>query len=213
MTGRTRTVLGEEGRVRADAGFTLMEVMITVACVGVLAMVAVPRLQGSLLEARLNAAKPALMEIAARQRMAKLETGSYCCSGNNVTSEDTLATALAASLADSGDFCFMVVTKVANFAAGAVTSGTGATEFEVWGVLRGSTGTDLSPTASNGLACSPVSTSGTKATPTGWVRASTSGLAGRAGKAVLLRYPPPANGALSGLLWQDGISVSNALAP
>ena len=213
MKGQVRGLRKAEARGRADAGFTLMEVMITVACVGILAAIAVPRLQGSLLEARLNAAKPYLMEIAARQRMAKLETGSYCCSGGNVTSEDTLATALPASLSDAGDFCFMVVTASANFAAGAVTSGAGATEFEVWGVLR-ATGADLSPKASNNLTCSPVSTAGTKGAPTGWVRASTqTTLAGRAGKAVLLRYPPPANGALLGYVWQDGISTTNALLP
>lgn len=212
MTGRAQGMRRMRARGRADAGFTLMEVMITVACVGILAAVAAPRLQGNLLEARLNAAKPYLMEIAARQRMAKLETGSYCCSGGNVTSEDTLAAALPASLSDAGDFCFMVVTNPTSFAAGAVTSGTGLTEFEVWGVLRGNTGVagDMSPTASNSLPCVPASN---KAAPTGWVRASNSGQRGRARQAVLLRYPPPANGTLSGYVWQDGFSVTNALLP
>jgi len=66
-------------RPKSDQGFTLIEVMITVACVMVLGAMALPALRGFVLESRLNGAKPYLMEIAAKERMYKIETGKYCC--------------------------------------------------------------------------------------------------------------------------------------
>lgn len=207
-----------------QGGFTLVELMVTVACITILGALAVPRLQGYLLEARLNAAKPYLMEIAARQRMYKVETGSYCCGTYDGSSEDKLISALPASLADIGDFCFVFVCPTAgNGCTGTSASstiivpGTTAPEFEVWAILRNTTGT-TSVAGPGTSSCTPATA---KTGPSGWVRASNSGLAGRAGQAIALRYPPPTNGrtASNGAWhavpfdWQDGITVSDALSP
>jgi hypothetical protein len=59
-----------------------------------------------------------------------------------------------------------------------------------------------------------------QAATTGWVSASTSGLPGREGRAVVYRYPPPPNGrdTVAGansvrFTWAEGMSTTHALVP
>lgn len=210
----------------SEGGFTLIEVMATVLCVTILAALAVPKMSGYIRQSRLEAAKPYLMQIAARQRMFKIENGQYCCtvSGSNTnTNENTLTASLGVTLSDIGDFCFVFVCRSTTLCQstsgpGFITASGTAPEFEVWAILQD---------ASGGVAPGPGATSCTPATgkvaATGWVAPSTSTAAGRAGQAVVLRYPPPANGpgnagafsphtALT-YSWTDGFSSTDAMFP
>ncbi len=206
----------------AEAGFTLVELMVTITCIIVLSAMAVPKFTGYIRQARLESAKPYLMQIAAKQRMFKIETGQYCCSagGNN---EDTLTTNLGISLSDTGDFCFVFICQSAMLCQtvsgpGYITSSGTAPEFEVWAILQDASGTRAS--GPSGISCTPAAG---KAAATGWIAASTSSSAGRAGQVVVLRYPPPLNGlgnagAFSphtGITfnWTDGFSNSDAMFP
>ena len=211
-------------RTASDSGFTLIELMTTIACMLILGAIAVPRLQGYVLQSRLNAAKPYLMEIAAKQRMYKAETGGYCCSGYNLD-EQTLANGLGLSLIDNGDFCFVFICQSTTLCA--QTSGPGwivappagptnTPDFEIWAILQATGPKTNGPGNTN---CAPLPG---KASPTGWVNlSSATTLAGRAGEAVALRYPPPANGFSTSVGtyhavlfdWRDGVSLSDAMSP
>lgn len=210
----------------SDAGFTLVELMVTVTCILVLSALAVPKFSGYIRQARLEAAKPYLMQIAARQRMFKLEIGQYCCtnSGSNSNSnENTLATNLGVSLGDVGDFCFVFICQSSTLCqstsgTGFITSSGTAPDFEVWGILQDASGTTAS--GPGGTSCTP---STAKIAATGWIAPSGSTSAGRAGQVVVLRYPPPLNGQgntgsfspHTGLTfnWMDGFSISDAMFP
>ncbi len=209
-------------RPASDAGFTLIELMVTVTCVLVLAAAALPRMQGFLLQGQLEAAKPYLAQIAAKQRMYKIETGTYCCTGYALD-ENTLSAGLGLTLTDNGDFCFVFVCQSTTLCPQATgpgfivptSAGVGsAPDFEVWAILQSSATTAPGP---SGTACS---TATGKASPTGWAHPAGSGLAGTAGEAVALRYPPPANG-MGGIgayhavtfQWHDGVTISDAQFP
>ena len=200
--------------------------MIAVACVMILGALAMPKLSGYVLEARLNGAKPYLMEIAAKQRMYKIETGKYCCSGATGLDENTLNSNLGLSLANAGDFCFAFICRDSTLCEATVTTSfisttvapTAQPEFEVWAILRDSTAASIA--GPGGAMCTVMTT---KQPPTGWVQpASLTSAAGRAGQAVALRFQPPQNGRTSSPTgsyhavtfdWRDGMSLSDALSP
>lgn len=202
----------------SDDGFTLIELMVAVACITVLSALAVPRLQGYVLEARLNGAKPYLMEIAARQRMYKTETGKYCCTGYTGFAENTLISLLPSSISEAGDFCFVFICKdtiLCEIATGGnFIDSSSKPDFEVWALLRAAASTSVT---GNGVSCAVATT---KAAATGWVRPVSNNAAGRVGQAVVLRYPPPANGPggvaplrTVRMEWRDGVSLTDALLP
>ena len=58
-------------------GFTLIELMITVAIIGILAVIAYPAYLDQIRKARRAEAQTALMNIAARQQQMLLDTRSY----------------------------------------------------------------------------------------------------------------------------------------
>ena len=207
---------------RKEAGFTLIELMTTIACATILAAIAVPRLSGYVRQARLEAAKPYLAQIAARERMYRIETGSYCCTASG-TNENTLVSGLGVTLADTGDFCFVFICQSNTVCQS--TSGPGfisptsppatAPDFEVWAILQdGVAGNDSGP---GSTACTPATG---KVPTSGAMAPATSASAGRGGQVVVMRYPPPPNGLGANgtyhavpMDWRDGFSVSDAMSP
>ena len=205
-----------------DGGFTLVELMVTVTCMVALAAIAVPRMTGYMLGGRLDSANATLSQIAAKQRMYKISNGSYCCTTYK-GDENVLQNGLGLSLADNGDYCFVFVCQSTTLCPqasgpGFISTASGAPasqpDFEVWAILQAATGTTAGPGSTQCTAAAG------KAASTGFAAASASGVAGRAGQVVALRYPPPVNGpGNTGSYhavtfdWHDGISKSDALFP
>ncbi len=75
--------------VRAPRGFTLIEVMITVAIVAILSAIALPAYTAYVQRSRVPPALDALSALATRMEQRFQDTGSYTC---------------PATLADAGDF-------------------------------------------------------------------------------------------------------------
>jgi prepilin-type N-terminal cleavage/methylation domain-containing protein len=205
---------------RNQHGFTLLELMVVVTIIGILAAVAVPVYLGYVQEARLNEAKPYLLDIASKERTYKIRNGVYCCSGD-IFDESVTGPGLGVDLNSTGNFCFVVICRDAAICGGTTAknfiataeAGDPAIEFEVWAILRGSTGTTLA--GPQGASCKMDSA---KLTSTGWVAPANSGAAAREGRVVVFRYPPPPNGrdtvtGQDGLRfsWVEGTSVTHAL--
>lgn len=207
----------------SDQGFTLIELMTVVAIVVTLGLIAAPRMNLYALQGRLQAAKPYLMELAAKERMYFIETGRYCCTAYDGSSEDILVSSLGVTLADTGDFCFIFVCQSSSLCEKPSSSpswivqqqGT-APDFEVWALLRSAGGGVTGPGSTN---CNPAQN---KVSPQGWVNPNNATtLPGRAGEVVALRYPPPTNGQSSSVGtyhaiyfdWRDGFTSSDAMYP
>ena len=216
-----------------QSGWTLIELLVVVVIVGILASLSLPAFQGYLLAGRLDAAKPILMEIAAKQRMRKNEKGKYFSNGGNNLDEDDLINQLGVPLNEYGDFCFVFVCRDNTICADATNAATSTSasfvstaeagdtpiEFEVWAVLRENPGA-TSISAPNGVTCQPSNDAGnTKYQPTGFVEPANSRNKGQEGGVVVYRHPPPPNRLDSAtgadqiqFDWVSGISISHAMS-
>ena len=74
-----------------ERGFTLLELMIVVAIIGILAAVAYPSYSNYILRGNRAAAQAVLMDIAQRQQQILLDTRSYACTTACTTSAATAA--------------------------------------------------------------------------------------------------------------------------
>ena len=220
-----------------QSGWTLIELLVGGVIVGILASLSLPAFQGYLLAGRLDAAKPILMEIAAKQRIRKNEKGKYFSNGGNNLDEDDLINQLGVPLNEYGDFCFVFVCRDNSICADASNAATSTSasfvstaeagdtpiEFEVWAVLIEATsataGGPAAISAPNGVTCQPSNDAGNnKYQPTGFVEAANSGNRGQEGGIVVHRYPPPPNRLDSAagadqiqFDWISGISTSHAM--
>lgn len=214
-------VLGSQTSPPRQRGFTLIELMIVVTVIGVLAIIGVPHFRAYVLQTRLDAALPTMTAIVAKMRRQQLEDGKYCCDGDTFD-ESVIAGALGVDLAAAGDFCFMIMCPSAAQCASPapgffITSPEpedADAEFEVIALLRASASGNI--TSPIGQACKPHPA---KRPPTGWVASASSGRAGREGRMLVLRYPPPRDGvdAAAGstgdrFVWHAGFSKTNAMS-
>jgi type IV pilus assembly protein PilE len=87
-------------KMKSERGFTLLEVMITVAIIGILAAVAYPAYLDQMRKARRAQAQATLLNIAARQQQMLLDTRSYAASTDalHVTVPDTVLQTYTLSL-------------------------------------------------------------------------------------------------------------------
>ncbi|MGH8803599.1 MAG: type IV pilin protein [Polaromonas sp.] len=89
-----------EGEMKKNRGFTLMELMITVAVIGILAAVGYPAYLDQIRKARRAEAQAALMNISARQQQMLLDTRSYATTigALNITIPNTVLQTYAVTL-------------------------------------------------------------------------------------------------------------------
>lgn len=219
----------------AQAGFTLVELMVVVVIVGILASIGGSYYTNHLLQANASQATPYLMSIAAKQRIHYNRTGRYLTS----TYEEEIQKKLGVDLSNAGDFCFITLctsaTKCGNYGASPFsgslvsatdgpfisTGGNETTEFQVLAVLRpkATTGTTTGAVSGAGRSCTPSYTvAPVKLEPQGWVRDSGKGSAGRT---LVLSYPSPPDGRATSsvtigghtvtLDWNQGVALGDAL--
>ncbi|MEI8394249.1 MAG: prepilin-type N-terminal cleavage/methylation domain-containing protein [Rhodospirillaceae bacterium] len=184
----------------ASAGFTLVELMVVVVVIGILAGLGIPYYSSYVYASRVKQAVPLLNKISDKERIYYNRMGTWFGS----ITEDTLHSNLGIDLTAAGDFCFVVSCQVATNCTGGAAVGpafaaTGNTpSFQVVAYLRNKAADYY--TAGNRASC--LVTTG-KSGPMGWATT---------GQSVVLSYPPPADGWVSGLLWRNGMSFTNALA-
>ncbi len=76
--------ISHKARVRAAAGFTLIEMMVTVIIVAILATIAIPSYQKQVLKSRRTDAKTALLDLAAREERYYSTHNSYTSAAANL---------------------------------------------------------------------------------------------------------------------------------
>ncbi|HEY3077254.1 MAG TPA: type IV pilin protein [Burkholderiales bacterium] len=76
----TRELVGVSCRARSGRGFTLIEVMIVVAIIGILSAIAYPSYQNHVRKGKRSAAQSFMMTVASRQELYLLDNRAYTSS-------------------------------------------------------------------------------------------------------------------------------------
>lgn len=124
---------GPAGSTRRSAGFTLIELMIAVAVIGILSAIAIPSYQGYVERARVNEGKAALMEAAGRMERCYTVSTSYsgCLSSADLAAIDSGEYALSLPVEETSMFTLRAVAD-----AGRVTEGCATLEVDSDGSRR-----------------------------------------------------------------------------
>ena len=127
-----------------QSGFTLIELMITVAVIGILAAVAYPSYQGYIHRANRSAAQSFMMGIANKQQQYLLDARSFAGDPNAVT---TLALTVPSDVSTKYSF---TVTCTMPTAAGNCTAAVGAPNYTITATPIGTQSTNDSKYGSCG---------------------------------------------------------------
>jgi prepilin-type N-terminal cleavage/methylation domain-containing protein len=129
-------------RLRAREGYTIIELMIVVAIVGILAAVAIPAFNGYKMQARAAEASAFLSEIAQRQEAYRSEHGTYCNVGGAAN-----GVPMPATLPAPGQPVFWPVDGALGAWAqlGAYPDGPTYFQYSTWAGLPNQAPTDLYP--------------------------------------------------------------------
>ena len=87
-----------------SGGFTLVELMVVVAIIGVLAAIGLPMYQRHTALTHANTALPYMMSVSAKMQIYKRRYGYY----TSITNEDALKTELGIDVSQNGNFCIGV---------------------------------------------------------------------------------------------------------
>lgn len=100
---------------RPSTGFTLIELMITVAVVAILAAIAYPAYQDQIRKSRRSAAQGVLLEVASREQQLFLDSRQYVAAADTaaLAPPSNIRVTVQANLLASYDFS-VVTTAVAN---------------------------------------------------------------------------------------------------